>query len=157
MRGERAIHEALNAWLRREGYAWFRSRMDQRTSTSVGDPDFVIARGQRVAFVEIKTQHGKLSKEQLRRHEELAQAGCIVKVARSLEDAIQWVDHEMNGVKAEPAPQPSQKPVFWISYWAKGGKDVVVARDLTGELGFIRIASELDKERFPRLTSWSPK
>ena len=117
----------------------------------------LIARGQRVAFVEIKTQHGKLSKEQLRRHEELANAGCVVKVARSLEDAIQWVDHEMNGVKAEPASPPSQKPVFWIAYWPTGGKDVVVARDLTGDLGFIRIASDLDKERFPRLTSWSPK
>ena len=130
--------------------------MDQRTSTSVGDPDFVIARGQRVAFVEIKTQHGKLSKEQLRRHEELAQAGCIVKVARSLEDAIQWVDHEMNGVKAEPAPQPSQKPVFWIRL-GQGRQGCGRCQGSHGRAGLIRIASELDKERFPRLTSWSPK
>ena len=83
MRGERAIHDELSAWLKREGYVYFHSRMDAKTSTQVGDPDFVIARGQRVAFVEIKTQHGKLSKEQLRRHEELANAGCVVKVARS--------------------------------------------------------------------------
>ena len=49
------------------------------------------------------------------------------------------------------------KARFLDSLLASGGKDVVVARDLRGELGFIRIASDLDKERFPRLTSWSPK
>jgi Holliday junction resolvase-like predicted endonuclease len=157
MRGERAIHDELSAWLKREGYVFFHSRMDAKTSTSVGDPDYVIARGQRVAFVEIKTHHGKLSPAQHRRHDELARAGCVVKVARSLEDAVKWVEHEMNGVKAEPVATPSEKPVFWVAYWPVGGKDVVVARDLTGELGFIRIASDLDKERFPRLTSWSPK
>ena len=159
MRGERAIHDELSAWLKREGYAWFHSRMDQRTSTQLGDPDYLVCRGQRVAFIEIKTSHGKLSPAQYQRHDELAKAGCVVKVARSAEEAIKWVEHELNGETPEvPLPSVTAKaPVFWIAYWPVGGKDVVVARDLRGELGFIRIASELDKERFPRLTSWSPK
>ena len=153
MKGEQAIHEELVAYLKREGYAFFHSRMDQRTSTQVGDPDFVICRNARAAFIELKMPKGILSPAQVARHAELARAGCAVMVARSLEEAVAWIVAEFGGEQPRELPIPTQQPapVFFIAHWKTANKDVVVARDLKGDLGFIRLATDLDKGRFPRL------
>lgn len=179
MTGERTLHEQFIAWLKKHGFVWFHSRMDKPTSQACGDPDFIVVKGRTCAFVEFKMPKGKLSEAQERRFSGLGQAGACVCVAKDLGAAIAHVEAEFsqggdakcgsmiqvhqcqsktgttlersssNGAdQSNPASAPSR---LYIAH-SKNLGDVVVARNLEGHLGAIRLASGADLENLPRLT-----
>lgn len=86
---ERNLHEAIEAELRRRGWYYVHSRMDKRTTTAVGVPDFIAAApGGRTIWIEAKARNEKPTKEQAAAHCWLRKHGHVVIVARSLEQVI---------------------------------------------------------------------
>lgn len=155
MTGEKQLHEQVIAYLKRHGYAWFRSRMDKATSMACGDPDFIIVKGDKVAFVEMKMPKGKVSAVQHQRFDELHRAGCTVKIARDAADAIRYIETVMGGNAdlghpETPESHPEPASHIWITN-SKALGDVVVARSQTGVLGAIRLATAADKANLSRL------
>ena len=68
---EGELHNSILDYLKREGLAYVHQRMDQRSTSNQGVPDFCIAaplkQGElipRTLWVECKTKTGKLSEEQ---------------------------------------------------------------------------------------------
>lgn len=63
---EADLHEQIFAECRRRGWIALHGSMAERTSRTLGEPDFIcIADAGRVFFVEVKTRTGKLSPAQL--------------------------------------------------------------------------------------------
>ncbi len=151
---ERDLHDQLSAWLRKNCIPYSHDRMDKETSNVLGDPDFRCYRGNKVAFVELKVGKNKLSPDQIKRCDELAEAGCTVRVAYDLQSAVSHIERELGLNAATEAPaKPEQAsgspPRIWITS-SKTLGDVVVAKNQLGHLGAIRLASEADK-KLPRL------
>ena len=88
MNRESEIHVQFIKWLRKKGYGFIHSRTDRKTTTQIGDPDFLVARDGRCVFIEVKVPGGKMSEHQIQRRKELMDAGNIVELAYSLEDCI---------------------------------------------------------------------
>lgn len=65
---------------------WRAQRELKDTGVVAGWPDIEIIYQGRVYFIELKIGRRKLSDKQIECHERLARAGCIVGVARSIED-----------------------------------------------------------------------
>lgn len=149
---EEQIHNALIAWLKKEKIPFIRSRMDKRTTTQIGMPDFVCFRDNRACLLEIKAGSNKLSKAQRERIMEFALARCSVRVARSVEEAIGWITFDLGeGEKSQqPVTAESSESKFYIANSNLG--QVVVAKDQAGTWGAIRVASEEDVRNFPKRT-----
>lgn len=159
MTGEKALHDQFCAWLKRNGYVWRRDRMDKRTTAATGsEPDFWVAKGNRVAMVEMKVGKNRTSPEQDKRFDELAQAGCTVRIARTLEQAVAHIESEFgSGAATEPpaaSSAPSRPFLEQEFYWTHSSSlacAVVVAKNRDGHWGAIRIAKPEDLERLARL------
>jgi hypothetical protein len=57
-----------------------------------GTPDVIIVKGGTVYGLELKTERGRLSPDQLRVHNEMRTAGCEVGVAFGLDQAVKWLE-----------------------------------------------------------------
>ena len=65
IKNEAALHELIIVECRRRRWQFLHGAMSERTSRTLGEPDFIIlADAGRVFFVECKTRTGKLSREQ---------------------------------------------------------------------------------------------
>lgn len=88
---EGEIHAAFIAYLNKVGVPFRHDRMDKRTTTKVGEPDFAIYSNGRVLFVEVKRLGGKLRPEQQKRKQQLEAAGCRVCLCFSVEECVHAV------------------------------------------------------------------
>lgn len=86
---ESKLHDQIIAELKHRGWYFQRSRMDKRTTTALGAPDFLIfADGGRTFAIECKTAKGKLTREQegtLHWLQNLGHKACVV---RSLDEFL---------------------------------------------------------------------
>lgn len=92
---ERALQEQIVSFLRAKGIFVDVSRMDRRTTNTVGRPDLLCAHNGKPFAFEVKTATGKCSEEQLRVHEQMRSNGWTVMVVRSVEevrDALRKVE-----------------------------------------------------------------
>jgi hypothetical protein len=63
---ESELHDEIAAHCRSKGWLYFHSRMDKKSTATVGQPDFtILADNGRVLFIEAKAKAGKLSTEQV--------------------------------------------------------------------------------------------
>src|ERR1700691_6096614 len=87
-RSEKELQADMVKLLDQRGIFFVRSRMDKKTSTRVGMPDFVILISERVWIaVEVKVKFGSLSKEQITTFKDIEQkTGQCVEVVWSLDD-----------------------------------------------------------------------
>lgn len=83
---ESSLHSDIMGECAARGFYCIHSRMDKRTTTQVGSPDFVVVMPRRVVFIEAKTRVGKLSQEQLGVAAWLKKLGHELFVVRSLND-----------------------------------------------------------------------
>ncbi len=92
--GEEAkLHDAIMAECKARKWQWIHNRMDKRSTTAPGVPDFVILADKgRVFFVECKTRTGKLTTEQQAFKHHADYNGHTVHVVRSPEEFGQIVD-----------------------------------------------------------------
>lgn len=98
---ESLLHEQIMAECRRRGWLVIHSRMDKRTTTGVGTPDFVIAGEETflggvkkpvVWFIEAKSRKGKLRPEQAAMIAQAARFGHTIHVVRSFEDFLTTIE-----------------------------------------------------------------
>src|SRR5215472_10403251 len=63
---ENEMHDQFSSYLNRSGYSkkYIHPRMDKRTGIGIGTFDFTVWKCGRVAFVEFKTDKGRLTPEQ---------------------------------------------------------------------------------------------
>lgn len=122
---ETEIHAAFIAWLKKAKIPFIHSRTDRRTTTRIGDPDFVLLWQGRCLAIEVKVMGGKLRPEQLRRKDELEVARCTVKLCFSVEECIHattlWLGSDTRPFFGDPSrPLDCQG----ISNGSKGKADV---------------------------------
>lgn len=95
---EAALQQQIKDYCDSQCWPYVHSRMDKKTRTRCGTPDFIIfADGGRVLIIEAKAEKGKLSKEQIVFQHTAAKCGHVVNVVRS------WAEF-MALVKAEVPP-----------------------------------------------------
>jgi hypothetical protein len=63
-REEKELHRQFESWLMRHEVDYTHARMDKPSTIEVGTADYHVWRGIRHAFIEFKSEHGKLRKEQ---------------------------------------------------------------------------------------------
>jgi len=87
---ELKMHNQFEAWCRLNNLPFIHSRTDRKSTIQAGHPDFTVFAGGRVAFIEFKTEAGKLSQEQVNRIAILMDAGCPCYVPTDLGSAIEF-------------------------------------------------------------------
>ena len=86
------LHEKIEAECRRRGWCYVHSRMDRRTTTACGVPDFVVyGDGGRMWTFEAKSRSGKLSTEQRGFMAMAERLGHRIHVVRSLREFLEIV------------------------------------------------------------------
>lgn len=85
------LHEPFIRFLNERGIPFIRSRSDRESTTTPGDPDFVLLRGHGALSIEFKTEKGSLSQEQKDRHAYFLAAGVRVHVCRDIDTAVALV------------------------------------------------------------------
>lgn len=89
---ERDIHDEIEQWLRQNGWWYCHSRMDKRTTTARGVPDFICAGPNGITiYVEVKKPGGKLTLEQAGTKCWLQKLGHKHAIVYSLEDFLKAV------------------------------------------------------------------
>jgi hypothetical protein len=84
---ESELHEDIIRYCRSQGWAYVRSRMDKRSTSTVGAPDFVVyASGGRIFSFECKSRTGKLSTAQLAFRLQAEMNGHTVWIVYSIAD-----------------------------------------------------------------------
>ena len=91
IRQEAELHDQVEAFLRRNDIPYVHSRMDKPSTIRKGWPDFTAMRKGRVACVELKGPHGKLSDDQKEVIIELQGAGVPVEVCDNLMKATKFL------------------------------------------------------------------
>jgi hypothetical protein len=88
---ERKVHDQIANWLRLNQTWFHHSRMDRKTTSECGTPDFIFAwRGQPVA-VEVKVAGNTLSEDQVRVKNEMALSLWNHRVVSSLPEMIEYL------------------------------------------------------------------
>ena len=86
---ESELHDQIFDECRRRGWIVLHGSMAERTSRTLGEPDFtILTGGGRVLFVECKTKTGKLSPAQAALKFHAEKLGHKVHIVRSLEDFL---------------------------------------------------------------------
>ncbi len=88
VKAERDLQTQIEAWLRLKGYAYFRQRMDKRSTAKVGTPDFLICVRGRFIAVECKVGKGQPTEAQSRELTRVYMNEGYATVAKSLQDVI---------------------------------------------------------------------
>lgn len=108
---EKNIHDDIISYLRRNYIPFDHSRMDRKSTNTVGQPDFAIYIHNRVLFLEVKCSNGKLSEEQIKRHAELEAYGNKIEVVYSYDEArikiLEFTNEK--GIAPNPNEEGSQK------------------------------------------------
>jgi hypothetical protein len=86
---EKKLQEEIAGYLRMRGVTFGYSRMDKRTSYTVGWPDFTLVINGRACFLEVKRPGKKPTEEQEKIMDGLLAAGASVRVVHSLAEAIE--------------------------------------------------------------------
>lgn len=158
MSSERQIQDGLCAYLRKNGLAFIRNRMDKKSCIRVGWPDITVVHCGRAWLCETKTATGKLSAKQKEVISELLENGTPVKVARSVEEAIgslmTWMGIEHAGEATVSVKRPSEKDggLGNLFLGSIGGKDYVLSGDSApgGSAALVRQATAVDLINIPR-------
>lgn len=108
---ERNIADAFDRWLRNEGLLFRRDRMDKATTCMRGWPDVEILAGGKSLFIELKTDKGRLSRDQVNAHARFAKAGYTVFVMRDIGGAIDLVTQWLSTLGEIPS-KPIQTTIF---------------------------------------------
>jgi hypothetical protein len=95
-KGERAIHDEIEAYLRLREWYYVHSRMDRATTCAVGTPDFIVlmpARNRPGLFVaiECKLPGNKPTADQDEHLKRILRGGGFSKVCYSSKEAIDWL------------------------------------------------------------------
>lgn len=87
------LHEQIERELKRRGLYYVHSRMDMRTTTAKGVPDFIVAARQGVTlWIEAKTAKGKLRTEQIGAQQWLEAFGHKARVVRSFQEFLNLIN-----------------------------------------------------------------
>lgn len=83
------LHDQVETYCRSQGWYYLHSRMDRRTTVTVGAPDFVIFMPQgKTLCLELKRKGGKATKKQLETIAHLRKLGHVAAIADNWEDAL---------------------------------------------------------------------
>lgn len=89
---EADLHNAIIDECRRRGWVFFHGSMAERTSRTLGEPDFQIAgEGGRTWYVECKSRIGKLSPAQRNMKAHLEKLGHAYHVVRSFSEFLEVI------------------------------------------------------------------
>lgn len=88
---ERGIHEAFIAWLRKLEIPYVYHRADKKSGIQSGWPDFTVLWCSHCVCIEVKTEKGRLSKDQKRVIAFIRKSGNRVEVCRSCEQCVEAV------------------------------------------------------------------
>lgn len=87
-RSEKELHKLIYAELTRRGVVVIHSRMDRKSSTAVGIPDFCYCYDGVAFAVEVKTATGPLTREQKTTLEKMSANGWSTHVIRSFDEFL---------------------------------------------------------------------
>ncbi len=176
---ERQIHDGFNVWLRERSIPFIESRMDRKSTIAKAWPDYSIFWMDRALMIEVKTAKGRLRPDQVTMIEFIRRSGNRVEIVRSVPECIEacqtiLCERALNVGQPANAEYPLKRefavlkeavdaigkddehipvngngdqPKFQIGDWS--GTPIVVRINGKGEPEFERIASELDRQRFP--------
>lgn len=88
---ERGIHEAFIAWLRKLEIPYVYHRADKKSGIQSGWPDFTVLWCSHCVCIEVKTEKGRLSKDQKRVIAFIRKSGNRVEICRSCEQCVEAV------------------------------------------------------------------
>lgn len=91
-RSEKELQEAITKLLTLRGIAFYRSRMDRKTSGTVGWPDFTFALAGAAVALEVKHEKGETSPEQIACIAKMRSNGWHVYIVRSLPEVRDILD-----------------------------------------------------------------
>jgi Holliday junction resolvase-like predicted endonuclease len=95
---ESDLHEQIFSECRRRGWIALHGSMSERTSRTLGEPDFtILADAGRVLFVECKSRKGKLSTIQQAMAAHAKKLGHTIHEVRSLEEFLTVTQSPSNG------------------------------------------------------------
>ena len=87
---ESDLHRQVQDWLDAHGWVYIHSRMDRKSTTSEGSPDFVIGcPNGRTLWLELKSRRGKIRPEQRYWEVQLRRLGHIHSFIRCMNDFLQ--------------------------------------------------------------------
>lgn len=89
MKNEKQFQEQVAALLRNRGIVFQRSRMDCKTTGTVGMPDFLFAVNGKPCALECKMPAGIVSEDQRRCIEGMRENGWDVRVVRSIDEVLE--------------------------------------------------------------------
>ena len=114
MREIEEIHIPFLAWLNELEIPRVYHRPDRKSGIQRGWPDFTIAYGGRVVFIEAKTDEGRLSVVQVSVHNFIRASGNRVEVCRSVEECKEAVRKHVlhDGLTEAFSPQLNAAPVL---------------------------------------------
>ena len=85
---EKELQLLVAKWLRLHEHYYVRPRMDKKTTTPLGTPDFIACINGRFVAIETKTVKGSLSTHQVMRMAEVCHSKGAYLVIRSLQDLL---------------------------------------------------------------------
>ncbi len=91
VQAEKELHRQLEQWLRLREIPFGTSRMDRKSSFTVGWPDYTLCIKGYAVFLELKTGSNDLDPEQVVIKDALERAGAIYGVCRSLAQCIEFI------------------------------------------------------------------
>lgn len=96
-RGEELeLHKQVESWCRRNGVIYVHSRTDKKSTIAPGHPDFTLLRNGKGCLLELKSEHGSLTKEQIELLPEISNAEvpylCTASYAQAVRFAIENLD-----------------------------------------------------------------
>jgi hypothetical protein len=89
-REEQKMHRQFANWLYLNKIHFVHSRMDRKSTTAAGTPDFICVKGRFCCFLEMKAPGGRLSEVQKSYVQKLEADHIPVLVAYSVQDAIEF-------------------------------------------------------------------
>lgn len=92
LKNEAELQNQIASYLRLKGIAFSRSRMDKRSTTTLGWPDFIFCINRKPLAFECKMPGGKLKPEQLKCHEQMISNGWDVYIVTSFQHAKKLMD-----------------------------------------------------------------
>lgn len=91
MKSEKELHQAFEAYLRKEGLSFITHRMDRKSGIQAGFPDYCVISCGRCCLIEMKMPRGTLSPIQEKVITKLQKGGTPTVIARSIEGAVNAV------------------------------------------------------------------
>src|SRR6267378_6497397 len=93
---ERKMHVEVSRECLRQRIGIIEARMDKRSTIPKGHPDLTLMKDNHLFLLELKTEHGRLSDDQLNRIEELKQCGNDTTLANSTKEALEAIHAWLN-------------------------------------------------------------